>query len=96
MNRLLPESVRGAIVTGICAGRTNKEMADFNNISVTTVKSFAREYHNFIEEGGQDEEIDITRKQHRRRSDASSLETVQEAISDNPGRSMRSWRSSWS
>ncbi len=28
------------------------EIADFNNISVNTVKNFARENHNFIEEGG--------------------------------------------
>jgi hypothetical protein len=36
--------------------------------------------------------IDIKRKQHRRRSDAHSMEMVervQEAISDEPGRSMR-------
>jgi hypothetical protein len=59
MNGQLQECVRGAIVTGICAGRTNREIADFNNISVNTVQSFSREYHNFIEEGGQDEDIDI-------------------------------------
>jgi hypothetical protein len=36
--------------------------------------------------------IDIKRKQHRRRSDAHSIEMmerVQEVISDDPGRSMR-------
>jgi DNA-binding NarL/FixJ family response regulator len=49
--------VRGAIVTRIRAGRTNREIADFNNLSVNTVKSFAREYHNFIQEGGQDEDF---------------------------------------
>jgi hypothetical protein len=56
------------------------------------VKSFAREYHNFIEEGGQDEDFDIKRKQHRCRSDTHSkeiVEKVQEAINDDPGRSMR-------
>jgi hypothetical protein len=58
INGQLQKCVRGAIVTGICAGRTNREIADFNNLSVNTVKSsFAREYHNFIEEGGQDEEF---------------------------------------
>ena len=92
MNGLLQESVRGAIVTGIRAGRTNKEIADFNNISVSTVKRLAKEYHKFIEQGGQDEEFDIKRKQHRRRSDAHSreiVEQVQEAINNDPGRSMR-------
>jgi hypothetical protein len=84
--------VRGAIVTGIRAGRTNREIADFNNISVNTVKSFSREYHRFIEEGGQDEDFDLKRKQHRRRSDAHGVEMVakvQEAINEDPGRSMR-------
>ncbi len=69
----------------------NSEIVDFN-ISVNTVKSFAREYHSFIEEGGQDEDFDIKRKQHRRRSDTHGteiVEKVQEAINDNPGRSMR-------
>jgi hypothetical protein len=76
MNRQLQECVRGAIVTGISARRTNREIADFN-ISVNTVKSFSREYHRFIEEGGQDEDFDIKRKQHRRRSDAHGVEIVE-------------------
>jgi hypothetical protein len=92
MNGLLQESQRGAIVTGICAGRTNREIAYFNNISYNTVKHFFHEYHKYIEDGGQDEEFDIKRKQHRRRSDAHSMELVdrvQEAINEDPGRSMR-------
>ncbi len=98
MNGQLQECVRGAIVTRIRARRTNREIADFNNISVNTVKSFSREYHRFIEEGGQDEDFDIKRKQHRRRSDAHSVEIVekvQEAINEDPGRSMRKLRRSW-
>jgi hypothetical protein len=31
------EGQEGALVTGICAGRTNREMVDFNNISCNTV-----------------------------------------------------------
>jgi transposase len=92
MNGLLQESQRGAIVTGIRAGRTKREIADFNNISYNTVKNFAREYYNFIEEGGQDEEFDVKRKKHLRRSDSHSVEiveNVQEAINYDPGRSMR-------
>jgi NADH:ubiquinone oxidoreductase subunit E len=92
MNGQLQECVRGAIVTGIRARRTNREIADFNNLSVNTMNSFARKYHNFIEEGGQDEDFDIKRKQHRHRSDAHSMEIVekvQEAINDNPRRFMR-------
>ncbi len=47
--------MRGAIVTGIQARRMNREIADFDNITVNNVKTFAREYHNFIEEVRQDE-----------------------------------------
>ena len=92
MNGNLQEAQRGAIVTGIRAGRTNREIADFNNISYNTVKNYAREYNNFIEEGGQDEEFEIKRKRHCRRSDAHNKELVdrvQQLINDNPGRSMR-------
>jgi hypothetical protein len=91
VNRQLQECVRGAIVTGIHAGRTNRDIANFN-ISANTMKNFAREYLNLIEQGGQDEEFDIKRKQHRCRSDTSSMEIVekmQEAINKDPGRSMR-------
>jgi hypothetical protein len=48
---MLQEGHKGALFTGICAGRTNREMVDFNNISCNTVKDFAREYFNFHEEG---------------------------------------------
>jgi hypothetical protein len=41
------------------------------------VKDFAREYHNFIVEGGQDEEFDIKRKLHKSRSDAHSIELME-------------------
>jgi hypothetical protein len=51
INRMLQEGQEGALVTGICAGRTNREMVDFNNISCNTVKDFAIEYYNFHEEG---------------------------------------------
>jgi hypothetical protein len=77
MSKPLQEIVRGAIVTRIHAGRMNREIADFNNISVNTVKDFAREYHNFIVEGGQDEEFDIKRKLHKSRSDAHSIELME-------------------
>jgi hypothetical protein len=47
---MLQEGQDGARVTGICAGRTNREMVDINNISCNTVKDFAMEYFNFHEE----------------------------------------------
>jgi hypothetical protein len=92
MNGKLQEAQRGAIDTGIRALRTNREITDFNNISYNTVKNFSREYHSFIEEGGQDEDFDVKRKKHSRRSDAHSMdlvERVQELINEDPGRSMR-------
>ncbi len=88
MNGQLQECVRGVFVTGIRGGRTNREIADFNHLSVNTVKSFAREYHNFVDQGGQDEDFDIKRKQHRHRSDAHSMEIMEKvlkAINDDPG-----------
>jgi hypothetical protein len=48
---MLQEGHKGALGTGICAGRTNREMVDFNNISCNTVKDFAMEIFNFHEEG---------------------------------------------
>jgi hypothetical protein len=47
---MLQEGQEGALVTGICAGRTSREIVDFN-ISCNTVKDFAMEYFNFHEEG---------------------------------------------
>jgi hypothetical protein len=47
---MLQEGHEGTLVPGICAGRTNREMVDFNNISCNTVKDFAMEYFNFHEE----------------------------------------------
>jgi hypothetical protein len=92
MHGLLQESQRGAIVTGIRAGIDEQKGFGLNNILYNTVKNFSRECHKFIEDGGQDEEFDIKRKQHYRRSYAHSIELtdrVQEAINDDPGRSMR-------
>jgi hypothetical protein len=33
INRMLQEGQEGALVTGICTRRTNREMVDFNNYS---------------------------------------------------------------
>jgi hypothetical protein len=51
INRMLQEGHEGDLVTWVCAGRTNRETVDFNNISCNTVKHFAIEYFNFHEEG---------------------------------------------
>jgi hypothetical protein len=51
INRMLQEGQEGALGTGICAGRTNRKMVDFNDISCNAVKDFDIEYFNFHEEG---------------------------------------------
>jgi hypothetical protein len=51
INRMLQEGQEGALVTGVCGRRTNREMVDFNNISCNTVKDFAMELFNFHEKG---------------------------------------------
>jgi hypothetical protein len=67
------------------AGRSNR---DFNNISIKTVKNYGREYHTFIEKGGEEAMWDIKKSS---RSDAHTQELtdqVQAAIDEDPGRSM--------
>jgi hypothetical protein len=51
INRMLQEGQEGALVTGICARRTNRKTVDFNNNPRNTVQDFAMEYFNFHEEG---------------------------------------------
>lgn len=92
MSALIEEAQRGAIVSGVRAGKTNREISEFNNIAISTVKDVAKAYRIFIEEGGKDEDYDIKRKTPRRRSDAHGPEIVaqvQELINQDPGRSMR-------
>jgi hypothetical protein len=48
---MLQEGGEGALFRYICAGRNNRERANFNNISYSTVKNFDWVYDNFIGEG---------------------------------------------
>jgi hypothetical protein len=59
MMELEKEAQRGAIVCGLRAGRSIQESADYNNISINTVKHYAHEYCTFIEEGGEEALWDI-------------------------------------
>ena len=84
---------RGAIVSGVRAGRTAKEISEFNNIPISTVNKFKKHYTDFIDEGNSPEDYDITRKPHKRRSDAHGNEMVarvQELVDTDPSQSMRS------
>lgn len=78
---------RATIIAGLCAGRTAKQISEFNNIPLRTVYNVKKMY---------DANPDIatpTRKKHNVRKDRTSPETVgkiQEIINQDPGRSMRS------
>jgi hypothetical protein len=51
MNGKLQEAQSGAIVTRIRTGRTNREIADFNNLSFNTVKKFIRSTTTLLKKG---------------------------------------------
>ncbi len=92
MNGNAQEAQRGAIITGARAGRSGREIADFNMISYNTVKGVLKEYRDFLDGGGEDDHFDIKRKKHARRRDAHGddvVESVQELINDDPGQSIR-------
>ena len=92
MNAQLQEAQRGAMVMGFRAGRTTKEIAEFNLIPLSTVKCFKKSWEKYLEEGGDADSFDIKRKPHKRRSDAfqeDMINNIQAMIDENPGRSMR-------
>ena len=69
MNAQLQEAQRGAMVMGFRAGRTTKEIAEFNQIPLATVKGFKMSWEKYLEDGGDADNFDIKRKPHKRRSD---------------------------
>ena len=48
MNGKVAVAQRGAIVSGIRAGRTNSEIAGFNSIPISTVKKISKLYNDFL------------------------------------------------
>ena len=48
---------RGAILSGIRAGRTNSQIAAFNSIPISTVKKISKLYHDFLASGENDEHL---------------------------------------
>ena len=48
MHALVQEVQRGAIISGIRAGKRNREIADFNNIAIGTMKQVLKAYRNFF------------------------------------------------
>ncbi|QQP37208.1 Transposable element tcb2 transposase [Caligus rogercresseyi] len=94
LRMLLTEQIvrRGAMVCGFRAGRTNIEIATFNNIPHGTVRNFRMTYNKFVEDGGKEEEFDVTNGKRKRRSDAHDddiVDNIQQIIDKDPGRSMR-------
>lgn len=92
MNGKVAVAQRGAIVSGIRAGRTNSEIAGFNSIPISTVKKISKLYNDFLASGGMEEDFDIQRKAHRRRSDnmrEDMVEVIEDMVDVDPGVSMR-------
>ena len=69
MNGKVAVAQRGAIVSGIRAGRTNSEIAGFNSIPISTVMEDHQTVNDFVVSGGKDEDFDIQWKVHKRRSE---------------------------
>ena len=92
MNGKVAVAQRGAIVSGIHAGRTNSEIAGFNSIPISTVKKISKLYNDFLASEGMEEDFDIQRKAHRRRSDnmrEDMVEVIEDMVDVDPGVSMR-------
>lgn len=92
MNGKVAVAQRGAIVSGIRAGITNSEIAGFNSIPISTVKKISKLYNDFLASGGMEEDFDIQRKAHRRRSDnmrEDMVEVIEDMVDVDPGVSMR-------
>ena len=82
----------GAIVSGVHAGKTNKEISDFNNIPMSVVKKHMKDYNDFINVGNSPEAYDITRMIHKCRRDSyyhDIVARVQELVNTDPSKSMR-------
>ena len=57
------------MVCGFCAGKTNIEISNFNNIPHGTVRNFRMVWNKFLEDGGREEDYDVTRAKGKRRSE---------------------------
>ena len=53
------------LVSRVFAGKMNREISDFNNIPMSTVKKHKKDYNNFINMGNSPETYDLTRKIHK-------------------------------
>jgi hypothetical protein len=84
---------RATIASGFHAGRMVSEIVNFHNLNKSTVKHVKCRYDAFIAGGGLPEDFEMTRKDHKRRSDTlddAIIADIQELVDQDPGRSMRS------
>ena len=90
----MEEQKRAAIVIGLRAGRTPREIADFNNLPRSLCYRVRSEFNEKLSAGEDAEDISVERRPHRRRSDSlrtsEFIEQVQNMVDEDPGRSMRS------
>ena len=62
---------RGAVIVGVRAGRSDKEISEFNKILINTVRNIIRRHYEvFLGKGGNPDDYDINRNAQKRRSDA--------------------------
>ena len=66
-----------AIVSGVHAGKTNKEISDFKKIPVSMVKKQKKDYIYFIHAGNSPDTYDIPRKIHKGRSNVQDHDIVE-------------------
>jgi hypothetical protein len=84
--------IRASIASGLRVGRTVAEIVKFNNLSKSTLKRVKCNYDAFIAGGGLPEDLETTRKEHKKRSntlDDAIIADIQQFIDQDPGRSMR-------
>ena len=96
MNNRQQAAQRGAKVYRFRTGKTNIEISNFNNIPHGTVRNFRMVWNKFLEDGGQEEDYDVTRAKGKLCSDAHNVDivdNVQVLIDEDPGCSMRGRKS---
>ena len=74
------------------AGKSNREISEFNNIPMSTVKKHKKDYTDFIDVSNSPEDYDITRKSHKCTSNTHSysiVARVKELVNTDPWKSMR-------
>ncbi len=85
------QQIRGAVVTGLRAGRSVEEIANFNNVPYQTVYSIKGRFEEFVAEGNDPDDFPVARftPQARPRRSDEQIARVKAAVEEDPGTSMR-------